>query len=109
LKRGEIWTASGGTGYPGKPRPLVIVQDDRFDATVSVTVCALTTDPAEAPLIRVPIAPDPENGLRTPSKLMVDKIVTIPKNQLGHRVGRLADEDVARLNRAIMVFLGLAG
>ena len=56
MTRGEIWTVSGA-GYAGKPRPAVIVQDDRFDGTESVTVCVFTTDETEAPLFRVPIAP----------------------------------------------------
>jgi mRNA interferase MazF len=109
LKRGDIWTASGGTEYAGKPRPVVIVQDDRFDATPTVTICAFTSDPTDAPLFRLPIEPSTGNGLRTVSRLMVDKIVTIPKNKLGRRLGRLADDDLVRLNRAIMVFFGLAG
>ena len=57
MKRGEIWTAAGGRGYAGRPRPVVIVQDDRFAATASVTVCPFTSDPTDAPLIRLPIEP----------------------------------------------------
>ena len=98
---------SGG-GYAGKPRPAVIVQDDRFDATESITVCAFTTDPTEAPLFRLAVAPDAQNGLRTTSRLMVDKITTVPKARVRERIGRLADADVVRLNRAIAVFMGLA-
>ena len=108
MKRGEIWTISGGADYAGKPRPCVILQDDRFDATNSVTVCAFTTDPADAPLFRVLVEPDVENALRTPSRLMVDKITTVSKDKLGSRIGRLSDEDTLRLNRAVLVFLGLA-
>ncbi|MEJ0048614.1 MAG: type II toxin-antitoxin system PemK/MazF family toxin [Rhodospirillales bacterium] len=44
MKRGEIWTVSGAAGYAGKPRPAVIVQDDHFDATNSVTVCPFTLE-----------------------------------------------------------------
>ena len=87
----------------------MIVQDDRFDATDSITICAFTTDPTEAPLFRLPVAPSERNGLRSPSRLMVDKITTITKTKLGSRVGRLDDEDIVRLNRAVVVFLGLAG
>jgi len=60
---------------------VVIVHDDRFDAT----------------------------HLDAPSRLMVDKITTVPKEKLGYRMGRLDDEDIVRLNRAILIFLGLAG
>ena len=71
MTRGEIWTVSGA-GYAGKPRPAIIVQDDRFDGTESVTVCVFTTDETEAPLFRVPIAPSARNGLREASRVMVD-------------------------------------
>jgi len=108
VKRGDIWTVAGGKDYAAKPRPVVIVQDDSFDATDSVTVCAFTTDPTEAPLFRLAVEPNERNGLRSPSRLMVDKITTVPKAKVGERIGRLDDEDVVRLNRAVMVFLGLA-
>jgi mRNA interferase MazF len=109
MKRGEVWTAAGGPGYAGKPRPVVIVQDDRFDATASVTVCGFTTDPTDAPLFRLPVAAEAENGLAAPSRLMVDKVTTVARAALGRRIGRLADADILRLNRAMIVFLGLAG
>jgi mRNA interferase MazF len=109
VRRSEVWTAAAGTGYTGKPRPVVIIQDDRFDATDSVAVCAFTTDPTEAPLIRLPVEPDEHNGLREPSSLMVDKITTVPRSKLGERIGRLGDQDMIRLGRAVVVFFGLAG
>jgi mRNA interferase MazF len=108
MRRGEIWTVSGGKDYAGKPRPALIVQDDSFDATASVTLCAFTTDPTEAPLFRLPVEPNERNGLRTACSLMVDKITTVPKSKLGARVGRLDDEDMLRFNQAVLVFLGLA-
>lgn len=107
MKRGEIRTVSG-SGYAGKPRPAVIVQDDRFDATASVTICAFTTDATEAPLFRLAIEPDGQNGLRLLSRLMVDKITTVPKSRLGERMGSLPAPELVRLNRTITVFLGLA-
>ena len=109
MKRSEIWTASGGSGYAGKPRPVVIVQDDRFDATASVTVCAFTSDPTDAPLIRLRVEPDTGNGLTTTSRLMVDKVTTVPRDKLGDRIGSLSDKDMVRFGRAVVVFLGLAG
>jgi mRNA interferase MazF len=108
MKRGDIWTVSGGADYAGKPRPAVLVQDNDFDATQSITICAFTTDPTEAPLFRLPIEPNDRNGVHVPSSLMVDKITTVPKAKLGSKIGRLDDEDILRLNQAILVFLGLA-
>jgi mRNA interferase MazF len=107
VKRGEIWSVAARGAYTGKPRPAVIVQDDHFDATASITICVLTTDPTEAPLFRLPVEPDALNGLDRASSLMVDKLTTVPRTSLGERIGRLADEDVVRLDRGIVVFLGL--
>ncbi len=107
-KRGEIWVASGGKDYAGIPRPVVILQDNGFAATDSVTICPMTTDATEAPLFRLPVAPNPRNGLREASRLMADKITTMPRSKLGGRIGQLDETDIHRLNRALIVFLGLA-
>lgn len=109
MKRGEVWTSSGGKDYAGKPRPVVIVQDDNFDGTDSITICAFTTDDTDAHLFRLPVVPSERNGLRAQCRLMVDKVTTVPKGKLGDRIGRLDDTDLLRLNRAMLVFLGLAG
>lgn len=100
---------SGGPDYAGKPRPAVILQDDAFEGTASVTLCPFTTHRVDAPLLRLEIEPTGQNGLRHPSQLMVDKITTVSKSKLETRVGRLADADLVRLNRSVLVFLGLAG
>ena len=109
MRRGEIWRVAGGPDYAGKPRPAVILQDDAFDATASITICPFTTHAIDAPLMRLPIEPSEANGLRTHSHLMIDKITTVSKKKIEGRIGRLADEDIVRMNRAVMVFLGLAG
>lgn len=107
MRRGDIWTVSG-SGYAGKPRPAVILQDDRFDATASVTICVFTTDDTEAPLFRIRVSPDTENGLQMPSRLMADKLTTVPRTRLGQKTGHLSDADLQRLERAVLVFLGMA-
>jgi mRNA interferase MazF len=109
VKRGDVWTVAGAPGYAGKPRPVVIVQDDRFSHTQSVTVCALTTVPVDAPLLRVGIEPSASNGLRAPCSLMLDKVTTVQRQRLGKRIGTLDATDMVRLNRGLMVVLGLAG
>jgi mRNA interferase MazF len=108
VRSGDIITVAGGKDYAGKPRPAVIVQEDSFDATDSITICAFTTDTTEAPLFRLVVEPNARNGLRAPCCLMVDKITTVPKSKLGERIGRLDDEDLLRLNQAMFVFQGLA-
>ena len=109
MTRGGIWTVAGGPDYAGKPRPAVILQDDAFDATASVTICPFTTHIIDAPLMRLPVEPTEQNGLRTASHLMIDKITTVSKTKLERRVGQLSDEDMLRVSRAVVVFLGLAG
>ena len=109
MKRGELWVAAGGGDYTGKPRPVAIVQDDRFAHTGSVTVCALTGDPTDAPLFRVVLSPGPENGLHEDCRVMVDKITTIRRERLSRRIGSLSAADMRRIDRAMLVFLGIAG
>jgi len=108
MRRGDVWTVAGGKDYAGKARPVVILQDDIFDGTESITICALTTDDTDAPLFRLAVEPNERNGLRVPCRLMVDKVTTVPKSKVGAHIGRLDDEDVLRLNQAVLVFLGLA-
>src|SRR5947209_3206205 len=107
MRRGDVFTVSGGGCFAGKPRPAVIIQGEVFDATDSVTICALTTDETDAPLFRPVIEPGGNNGLQRPSRLMGDKVTTVPRSELGTRIGRLDDVDIRRLDRAILVFLGL--
>ena len=108
MKRGELWVAACGGGDTGKPRPVVIVQDDRFEATGSVTVCALTSDPTDAPLFRLLLSPGPENGLHEDCRVMVDKITTVRRERLIRRIGSLSVTDMRRIDRAMLVFLGIA-
>jgi mRNA interferase MazF len=99
---------AGGSGYAGKPRPVLIVQDDAFAERDSVTVCLITTDPADLPVFRILAESTADNGLRAASRLMVDKVTTVQRSRLGHRIGQLTDDDLLRLNRSLLVFLGLA-
>jgi mRNA interferase MazF len=71
-------------------------------------VCPLTSEPIDAPILRIQVEPTPANGLRTASRLMVDKLTTVPKGRLGQKIGQLSDADQLRLNRSLLVFLGLA-
>lgn len=72
---------AGGPGYANKPRPAVIIQDDCFSETLSIAVCPLTSEPVEAPILRLLVEPTPENGLRNTSRLMVDKVTTVAKSR----------------------------
>jgi mRNA interferase MazF len=107
VKRGEIYTAAAKGAYTGRPRPVLVIQDDSFDATASITVCPFTTNPVDAPLLRIAIEPSATNGLDRASSLMVDKITTVPKANVGDRLGQLTDEEMLKFNRSVAVFLGI--
>ncbi len=108
MRRGDIYIAAARGAYTGKTRPVVIVQDDRFDSTASVTVCPLTTNTVEAPLVRITVEPTDTTGIEMPSQIMVDKTTTMPRVNVRDHLGQLADADLVRLDRALLVFLGLA-
>ncbi|MDQ0770201.1 mRNA interferase MazF [Pseudarthrobacter defluvii] len=107
MNRGELWTVSGGT-YAQKPRPALIVQDDLFSASESVTLLPLTSHPSDAPLLRLTVEPAPLNGLDRVSQIMVDKLTTVRRTNLGQRVGRLDSETMVAVEQSLAVFLGLA-
>lgn len=107
VKHGEVWTVSGGPDYAGKPRPAVIVQDELIGQVDSLTICPLTSDTEMASPSRVPVRPDPENGLACLSHIMVDKISTVKPHKLGKYIGVLKPDDVRELKRGLGWFLGL--
>ena len=105
MRRGDIVTVAGAV-YANKPRPALVIQDDRFDATDSVTVCPFTTTGVDAPLLRVPVAGDEANGLGRDSFLMVDKITTVRRSNAGTVLGRLETSAMVEVERRLLVFLG---
>jgi mRNA interferase MazF len=107
MKRGSVWTLAGGSAYTGKPRPVVVVQDSAFDDLRSITVCPLTSELMDAEAVRPRIEPSVSNGLRVMSQVMTDKIVTVPRERLGAQIGAFSDQDMLRVNRALVVFLGI--
>jgi mRNA interferase MazF len=108
MKRGDVVTVAA-TGDYGKPRPAVIVQTDALPAEhASVVVCQMTSALSIVADFRVNIEPTERNGLRAPSQVMADKPVTIRRERIGKRVGRLDEADIARLNVALAFVMGLA-
>lgn len=105
MRRGDVVTVSGGV-YAPKPRPALVIQDDRFDATESVTVCPFTSTKVDAPLMRVPVTADESNGLGQSSFLMVDKITTVRRSNVGKALGRLETTTLVEVERRLLVFLG---
>jgi len=107
VRRGELWTVAGGV-YASKPRPAVIVQDDVFDLTESVTVVPLTTTLTDAPLLRLRVSAGGLAGLVQDSDVMVDKLTTVRRSNLQVRIGRLSSQQMVELERLLMTFLGMA-
>jgi mRNA interferase MazF len=108
MRRGDVVTVAA-TGDYGKPRPAVIVQTNALPAEhASVVVCQMTSELNEAPEFRVTIEPTKGNGLRSRSQVMADKPVTIRRERIGRLVGRLDEQDIARLNVALAFVMGLA-
>ena len=105
MRRGDIVTVAGGV-YASKPRPALVVQDDRFDATDSVTVCPFTTTEVDAPLLRVPVLASEANGLGHDSYLMVDKTTTVRRSNARTVLGRLEATTLVEFERRLLVFLG---
>lgn len=108
MRRGDIVTVAGGV-YASKPRPALVIQDDRFDATDSVTVCPFTTTVVDAPLLRVDVPADEANGLDKDSHLMVDKVTTVRRSNVHSVIGRLEATTLVEVERRLLVFLGFGG
>jgi mRNA interferase MazF len=109
LKRGDVVTVASGSGYGGKPRPAIVVQADLFNEThASITVVPVTSTRVDAPLFRVPVAARRGTGLRAPSQVMVDKIVSVPRERIGGRIGQIAAADLEGIDRALRLWLSLS-
>lgn len=107
MRRGDIVTVALPGAY-GKPRPALVIQSDFFDIHPSVTILPITGQLRELPLFRIAIAPTASNGLHKPSQVMVDKAQTVPRGKVGNTIGRLSDDEILSVNRALAVFLGFA-
>lgn len=109
MRRGEAWiAASAGNRYASKAQPVLMGQDDHFDATDSIAVCSLTTDATEIPLLQIPLHPGVTTGLAKPSSLVLDEFTTMPRPKPSDGIGALSDTDMLALSRSLMVFLELA-
>lgn len=108
MQRGDVVTVAAAGDY-GKPRPAIVVQTDAFpESHASVVICQLTSELVDAPDFRVTIEPTRLNGLRLKSQVMADKPVTVRRERIGRKIGRLGNEDMARLGTALAFVLGLA-
>ncbi|WP_455833624.1 type II toxin-antitoxin system PemK/MazF family toxin [Pseudarthrobacter siccitolerans] len=106
MKRGDLWTVSGGT-YAQKPRPALIIQDDLFAESESITLLPLTSQLTDAPLLRLTVEPGHLSGLQRVSQIMVDKPTTVRRSNLGERIGRVDSGTMVAVEQSLVVFLGL--
>jgi mRNA interferase MazF len=106
MKRGDLISVAFPGDY-GKPRPALVIQADIFSHLRSLTVLPLTSDVMNAKDTRILVLPTPENGLRHPSSIMIEKIGTLPREKVGAPFGRLSDPDLTAVNRALAIFLGI--
>jgi len=108
VKRGDLIVVAL-RGDCGKPRPALVVQADHFNDThASVTVIPVTSTIVDAPLFRLIVEPGPGNGLRSLSQLMIDKVTTVPRERAGSMIGRLEEDALVRVSRALAMWLGIA-
>lgn len=107
MRRGDLVTVAL-QGDCGKPCPALVIQSDLFDGHPSVTILPITSELVEAPLFRLSVDPTPGNGLRKRSQVMVDKVQTIARDKIGAAFGRLEDESMLAVNRAFLLWIGLA-
>ncbi len=107
MRRGDIVTVAFSGDF-GKPRPAVIVQTDYLNDThATILLCPFTSDLVDAPLIRIPVTPSNENGLRSTSHIMVDKSAPVRREKIGARIGVLDTETLVRFNRSLALVFGL--
>ena len=108
MNRGDLVTVAARGHYSGKPRPALIVQTDLFSELQSVSVCLLSGELVDAPLLRLTVEPSEANGLSATCQIMVDKIVTVPRGNIVYRIGVLEREGMVRVDRSLALFLGVA-
>lgn len=109
VKRGSLVTVAAKGHYSGKPRPAVILQSDLFAETSSVTIALLSSEPVDAPLLRLTVEPSAANGLQKTSQIMIDKLVTVQRDALGAAFGTLEAAKMLEADRLLALFLGIAG
>jgi mRNA interferase MazF len=107
MMRGDFVTIAVQGDF-GKPRPALVIQADQFREHASVTVLPVTSTLVAAPLLRVTVQPNEGNGLQKPSQVMVDKAMTVQRDKLGNRFGRIDADAMVEIERCLAVFLGIA-
>jgi len=108
VKRGDLVVVAMPGDY-GKPRPALVVQSDLFNDThASITVVPVTSTIVDTPLFRVTVEPSRRNGLRSVSQIMVDKVTSVRRQRVDQTIGRLEEDVMLRVSRALALWVGIA-
>lgn len=108
MKRGDVVIAATGSGFGGKPRPALVLQADQYSDLSTVILALITSDLVKAPLSRPRFEPSETNGLQEVSDVMVDILVTTRTEKVDKIVGRLSDDEMGEVERALALILGFA-
>ena len=109
-RRGEIWLVNWnparGSEQAGR-RPALVIQNDTGNEKASTTIVAAISSSVRIYPMNVQINP-PEGGLDHPSIIKTSQILTISKDRLEKRLGRLSKDRLDDVDRAIKLSLALS-
>ncbi len=106
MKRGELYRVPKPSGDPKQFRTFVIVSRQvLIDSRFSTVICAPVFTSGQGLSTQVGIGPD--EGLKHPSWIMCDNLVSLRKSDLTHYVGSLPRPKLAELDRALRLALDL--
>jgi mRNA interferase MazF len=106
MRRGEIYRVHKPGGDAKEHRAFVVVSRQvLIDSRFSTVVCAPVFTRGEG--LGTQVAIGPAEGLKHPSWIMCDNLVSLPKADLRHYLGSLPPSRLTELNRALRVALDL--
>jgi mRNA interferase MazF len=108
VSRGDIIIAAQRREMTGKPRPVLVIQNDLAAARHgAITACLMTSELTGASLVRLPVVPTPDNGLDEMTEVQIDQIHTFRRARLAKRIGRLSPSELLRVDEALRRWLSL--
>lgn len=106
MTRGDI--AIVAYGELGRSRPVVVVQANELgDVTMAIVACPITSELTGKLPIRPIVEPNEANALRVRSQIMTDRILAVPRERVCQVIGQIDRETQDRLDRALLLVLGL--
>ena len=109
-KRGEVWLVNWnparGSEQAGR-RPALVIQNDIGNQKASTTIIAAISSSVKVYPMNVQINP-PEGGLDHPSIIKTSQILTVSKERLEKRLGRISGKSLNEVDRAIKLSLALS-